>query len=210
MQNKSLPAGIYGITAEEYSNGRSNIAVVREMLRGGVSVVQYREKGEKSIRAKFEECREIRKITRDSGVLFLVNDFIDIAILTDADGVHIGQDDLPLTEVRKLVGGKIIGISTHSPEQAKKAAADGADYIGVGPIFKTQTKKNVCAPVGLSYLDFVVKNIDLPFVTIGGIKENCIDEVVRHGAKTIALVTEIVGAEDISGMVRRLRTFLEK
>jgi thiamine-phosphate pyrophosphorylase len=204
MNKPILPAGIYGITALEYSRGRNNIEVVKEMVRGGVSVVQYREKSEKTAREKYEECREIRKITGDSGVLFLVNDFIDIAMLADADGVHIGQDDLPLPGVRKLVGDKIIGISTHSPEQAEKALAEGADYIGVGPIFMTRTKKNVCAPVGLEYLDFVVKNINLPFVAIGGIKENCIEEVASHGAKTIALVTEIVGAPDIAGMVKRL------
>lgn len=200
-----LPVGVYGITSEEHSRGRQNADVAREMVRGGASVVQYREKGDKPMSAMLEECLEIRKITRDSGVLFLVNDRIDLALASDADGVHLGQDDMPLAAARKILGEKIIGLSTHSPEQALKAVKDGADYIGVGPVFRTFTKKDVCEPVGLEYLDFVVKNIRLPFVAIGGIKKNNIAEVLKHGAKTIALVTEIVGADDIEGAVRELR-----
>lgn len=112
---KQLPAGIYGITAEKFSNGRSNINVVREMIRGGVSVIQYREKyASKPIREIYEECLAIREMTRSAGVMFIVNDFIDIALLVDADGVHVGQGDLPVTAVRKLVGNKLIGLSTHT------------------------------------------------------------------------------------------------
>ena len=210
MGIKALPAGIYGITAEIYSNGRKNTDVVREMLLGGIKIIQYREKEEKSIREKYNECMEIRKMTRDAGALFLVNDFIDIALLADADGVHIGQDDLPVAEVRKLIGDKIIGVSTHSPEQALKALSDGADYIGVGPIYKTYTKKNVCEPVNLSYLDYVLQNINLSSVAIGGIKEHNIREVLKHGAKTVALVTEIVGADDIAGKAKKILSIMEE
>lgn len=203
---KQLPAGIYGITAEKFSNGRSNIEVVGDMIRGGVLIIQYREKyADKSIRAIYEECLEIRQMTRRAGVLFIVNDFIDIAMLVDADGVHVGQDDLPVAAVRKLVGDKMIGLSTHSPEQAQAAVEAGADYIGVGPIFETHTKDNVCAPVGLDYLEYAVRHIPLPFVAIGGIKEHNMDAVYRGGARTICLVTEIVGAVDIAATVRRLK-----
>jgi thiamine-phosphate pyrophosphorylase len=104
----------------------------------------------------------------------------------------------------------IIGLSTHSPEQAQEAIRLGADYIGVGPIYPTKTKKNVCAAVTLDYLDYVVKNVTLPYVAIGGIKLNNIEEVARHGAKCICLVTEIVGAEDIGAMVEKLRTTILK
>jgi thiamine-phosphate pyrophosphorylase len=200
-----LPEGIYGITAEKFSCGRSNIEVVEAMIRGGVRVVQYREKHkEKSIREMFEECLAIREITRKNGVLFIVNDFVDIALLSDADGVHVGQDDLPISEVRRLVGHRIVGVSTHSPEQAKKAVDDGADYIGVGPIFETQTKDDVCAPVGFSYLEHVAANVPIPFVAIGGIKAHNIHEVTSRGAKTVCMVTEIVGAEDIEETARKL------
>jgi thiamine-phosphate pyrophosphorylase len=204
-----LPHGIYGITAEKYSCGRSNIEVVKEMVRAGVKVVQYREKShEKSFRDMFEECKEIRKITRENNVLFIVNDHIEIAKLVDADGVHIGQDDLPINEVRKLIGDKIIGLSTHSPEQASMAVMDGADYIGVGPLFKTNTKENVCDPVGLEYLNYVVKNVNIPFVAIGGIKINNLNKVLECGAQTVCLVTEIVGAENIFEQIEKIKGVL--
>lgn len=200
-----LPNGIYGITAEKFSKGRYNIHVVQQMIEGGIKVIQYREKhGPKSFKEMYDECVEIRKITQDNGVMFIVNDYIELALLVDADGVHVGQDDLPVRDVRKLVGDKVIGLSTHSPEQAQEAIEWGVDYIGVGPLYKTNTKDDVCDPVGLEYLDYVVKNVSIPFVAIGGIKEHNINEVHDHGAKTICLVTEIVGADDIVGKVRDL------
>ncbi len=205
----ALPAGIYGITAERFSKGRSNVDVVGEMIRGGVAVVQYREKhARKSIRQIYEECLEIRRMTRDSGVMFIINDFVDIALLVDADGVHVGQDDLPVAAVRKLVGQKCIGLSTHSPEQAREALRLGADYIGVGPLFETHTKENVCAPVGLDYLTYAVENVPIPFVAIGGIKEPVLPRVRDLGARTVCLVTDIVGASDIAAKVRRLKTIM--
>lgn len=205
-----LPPGIYGITAEKYSRGRSNIEVVQAMIAGGIRIIQYREKRPaKSFASMLAECREIRRITLAAGVLFIVNDYTDIARLIDADGVHVGQDDLPVAAVRQLIGpGKLIGLSTHSPEQAAAAVTAGADYIGVGPIFATTTKDDVCAAVGLEYLQHVVGCCSLPFVAIGGIKEHNIDQVVACGAKTVCLVTEIVGAKDIAATSRRLQNAL--
>ena len=180
------------------------------MIAGGIGIIQYREKRPaKSFAAMLEECRDIRRLTREAGVLFIVNDYCDIARLVDADGVHVGQDDLPVAAVRELIGpGKIIGLSTHSPEQAAEAVSAGADYIGVGPIFATATKDDVCAPVGLEYLEHVVRSCPLPFVAIGGIKEHNIGQVVHRGAKSVCLVTEIVGAEDITATTRRLQAAL--
>ena len=176
------------------------------MIAGGVAVVQYREKHDaKSFRQMYAECTAIRRLTRDSGVSFIVNDYVELAMMVDADGVHLGQDDLPVAAVRERVGSKIIGLSTHSPEQARAALAAGVDYIGVGPLFATQTKEDVCAPVGLDYLEYVLREIPLPAVAIGGVKRHNIDQVIAKGARTVCLVTEIVGAEDIAGMVRRLR-----
>ena len=207
-KSKALPAGLYGITAEKFSTGRTNIQVVEEMIQGGIKIIQYREKRTfKSYRTILEECRQIRALTRAAGVTFIVNDYVDVALLVDADGVHVGQDDLPVAEVRKLLGSnKIIGLSTHSPAQAEEAVLAGADYIGVGPIFATQTKDDVCDPVGFDYLDWVVKNISLPFVAIGGIKLHNIDQIVQRGAKTICLVTEVVAAPDITARVEELNT----
>ncbi|MDD2463757.1 MAG: thiamine phosphate synthase [Desulfobulbus sp.] len=206
-QKPVFPRGIYGITAEKFSGGRSNIDVVRQMIQGGLRIIQYREKRPyKSFAQMLEECRALRAITREAGVLFIINDYPDIAQLVDADGVHVGQDDFPVPEIRKLIGeNKLIGLSTHGPEQADAALAAGADYLGVGPIYSTQTKEDVCAPVGLGYLDYVVKHSPLPFVAIGGIKEHNLGEVRSHGASTVCLVTEIVGAEDIAATITRLQ-----
>ncbi|HBL84990.1 MAG: thiamine-phosphate diphosphorylase [Clostridiales bacterium GWF2_38_85] len=183
----------------------SNIEVVKELLDSGMKIIQYREKDKKIIE-KHKECEIIRRLTKEYGADFIINDDIDIAIIVNADGVHIGQDDLPIEKVRKLVGDEIIiGLSTHSPEQAIDAAKRSADHIGVGPIFRTSTKKDVCEPVRLKYLEYVIKNIDIPFVAIGGIKEHNIDEVAACGAKCIALVTEIVGADNITQKIIDIR-----
>jgi thiamine-phosphate pyrophosphorylase len=204
-----LPADLYCITAENYSLGRSNIEVVRQWIDAGIKVIQYREK-DKDMKKKYQECQVIRRLTKEAGATFIVNDDIDLAMMIEADGVHIGQDDFPLAAVRHLIGDNmIIGISTHSPQQARDAAAAGADYIGVGPIFKTSTKKNVCLPVGLEYLEYVVNNISLPFVAIGGIKESNVAEVVQSGARCIAMVTEITEAQNIGKKISDLRKMLK-
>lgn len=212
MKNNSkkqvLAEGIYGITAERFSKGRTNLQVVEEMIRGGVTTVQYREKKHlKDVGKMYIECQQIRELTRKHGVTFIINDHVDLALLVDADGVHVGQEDLPVEAVRRLIGDdKIIGLSTHNPEQAKQAVAVGADYIGVGPIFTTETKEDVCAAVGMDYLEHIAANCSLPFVAIGGIKEHNIGDIVARGAKIICLVTEIVGSEDIVSTVVRLRS----
>jgi len=196
--------GLYGLTAEKFSLGRSNEEVAGAMLDSGIRIIQYREKTKKMAR-KYEECLRLRAMTRERGAAFIVNDDIDLAMLVGADGVHVGQEDLPVQAVRSLVGEDMaIGLSTHCPEEARAAMAKGADYIGVGPIFATRTKEDVCAPVGLEYLDFVVSQIDLPFVAIGGIKEHNLAEVVAHGACCVALVTEITGAGDIREQIKEL------
>lgn len=205
---KKLPNGIYALTSEPHSLGRNTIQVAQDILDAGVKILQYREKNKKG-KLMYEECFILRKMTREAGALFIVNDYLDIALAVEADGVHVGQDDLPVPCVRNIVGpSRIIGVSTHSPEQARKAVADGADYIGVGPIYTTQTKTDVCAPVGLEYLRYVVENIDLPFVAIGGIKKHNLKEVLKNGARTVALVTEIVGSTDIKKTIHELHEIM--
>lgn len=200
--------GLYGLTAEKFSLGRSNEEVAGAMLDSGIRIIQYREKTKKMSR-KYEECLKLRAMTRQRGAAFIVNDDIDLAMLVGADGVHVGQEDLPIAAVRSLVGeGTAIGVSTHAPHEARAAVAGGADYIGVGPIFATHTKEDVCAAVGLEYLDFVVGEIDLPFVAIGGIKEHNLAEVARHGARCVALVTEITEAADMGARIEALRRVL--
>lgn len=204
-QKRRLPAGIYALTSEQHSLGRSNLEVAQEILASKVKILQYREKNKKQGQM-LHECQVLRKMTQEAGALFIVNDHIEIALAVGADGVHVGQDDLPVPIVRQLVGPKmIIGVSTHSPEQAQAAVRDGADYIGVGPLYATQTKLDVCDAVGLEYLCYVVEHLDIPFVAIGGVKEHNLEEVIKAGAKTVALVTEIVGSEDIAGMIYSLQ-----
>ena len=171
-------------------------------------LVQYRAK-EKELGDKYRECREIRRLTREAGATFIVNDHPDLALMVEADGVHLGQDDYPIEAVRQMVGNEmIIGLSTHSRSQAEDAIRRGADYIGVGPLFRTATKKHVCEPVGLEYLDYAVSHVSIPFVAIGGIKVHNVSEVRRHGARCICLVTEIVGAADIRRTISEILAVL--
>lgn len=201
---------IYALTDARLSCGRTLETVVSALLGAGVKIIQYREKHMKS-GEMLEECRLMRRLTREAGACFIVDDHVDLAILAEADGVHIGQEDFPLPAVRQLVGPNMcIGLSTHSPEQAKAAVAVGADYIGVGPIFATRTKEDVVAPVGFDYLDWVAANISIPFVAIGGIKEHNITDVARHGARCCALVSELVGAPDIAAKVQAVRAAMQR
>ncbi len=205
-----LAGGIYAITGDGFSRGRSSAEVVRQLLAAGVKVIQYREK-EKPSRHMYEDCLVIRDLTRKASATFIVNDRVDLAMAVDADGVHVGQEDLPPERVRELVGpAMVIGFSTHTAEQARAAEkmAGVIDYIGVGPVFATGTKKDASAPVGLTLVEYVAGNIALPFVAIGGIREENIGEVRRHGAATIALVSDIVGAADIAAKVAALNAVL--
>ena len=201
---------IYALTDARLSCGRTLETVVSALLGAGVKIIQYREKHMKS-GEMLEECRLMRRLTREAGACFIVNDHVDIAVLCEADGVHVGQEDLPVEAVRRLVGpDMIIGLSTHTPDQARAAVASGADYIGVGPIYPTQTKKDVCAAVTLDYLDWVVANITLPFVAIGGIKRHNIADVIAHGARCCAIVSEFVSAPDIPARVAEVRSAMKK
>lgn len=185
---------IYALTDARLSLGRPLADVAQALLDAGVRILQYREKKLKAGQM-LEECRMLRRLTSEAEACFIVNDHIDIAMLVEADGVHIGQEDLPVPEVRRLVGpDMIIGLSTHTPEQARAAAGRRCGLHRRGAGFRHRTKEDVVAPVGFAYLDWVAANIKLPFVAIGGIKAHNIGEVARHGARCCALVSELVGS----------------
>ncbi|MBI5555560.1 MAG: thiamine phosphate synthase [Elusimicrobia bacterium] len=204
MNKRGIINGLYCIITEEYCLGRNPFAIAVKMIEAGVKIIQYREK-DKSKKVRYQDCLELRKITKKYGVTFIVNDDLDIALAVGADGVHLGQDDLPVGAARAMAHKEfIIGLSTHSPIQAKQAVKQGVDYIGVGPIYPTNTKKDVCQAVGIDYLDYVVKHINLPFVAIGGIKLHNLPEVLSHGAKSVAMVTEIVSCPDIQGRIKEI------
>jgi thiamine-phosphate pyrophosphorylase len=200
---------IYCITDSRQNRGRSTLEIVRLMLEGDIKVIQYREK-DKGGAAMLEECLAIREMTRKAGCCFLVDDYVDIALLCEADGVHVGQTDLPLAAVRKLLGReRVIGVSTHRRSEAEAAIAGGADYIGVGPIFENNTKKTT-PPVGYAYLEAIVPMCPLPFVTIGGMNERTVGEAVRRGARCCGIVSDITLAEDIPAQIRKLRRIIRE
>lgn len=195
---------IYAITDSRQSLGRSTVDVVREMLKAGIRIIQYREKDAKAGQM-LEECLAIREMTKQAECCFIVNDYVDIALLCDADGVHVGQEDLPLSAVRRLIGeDKIIGVSTHKEEEARIAIQNGADYIGVGPLYATNTKKDA-EPVGLSYLENVSSFCSIPHVAIGGVNEKTLSDVVKYGADICCMVSAITLAEDIPAKVAELQ-----
>ena len=208
MKKNLKISGLYCIITEEHCLGRKVYEVAQEMIKAGVKIIQYREKN-KCKKDKYLDCVKLRKLTKKNNVIFLVNDDVDIALAVSADGVHLGQGDLPVEAVRAMAGRKfIIGLSTHSPQQALSAVKSGADYIGVGPVYPTKTKKDVGAAVGIGYLDYVVKNINLPFVAIGGIKLHNLPEVIAHGARCVAMVTEVISCPDIQGRIKEIKKLL--
>lgn len=209
LYKRTINTDIYGILGEEFSKGRKNLDIVKEMLKADIKVIQYREKNKNKI-DKYLECKEIMKIIDTTDALFVVNDDVDIAVSVGAHGIHLGQEDMPISEIRKIARDMMIGLSTHNSSQALKAIEAGADYIGVGPIFETQSKKNVEASEGLNYLKWVSEYINIPYVAIGGIKEANIKEVQSSGGKCFAMISEIVGSDDICSKVKSIRSILEK
>jgi len=169
---------------------------VREAVAAGCRIIQYREK-EKSTREMVEEARRIRDICSGRAV-FLVNDRIDVALAVDADGVHIGQEDMPFGDARRLLGeGKIIGLTTHDVEESREAERLGADYIGLSPIYVTGTKKDAGAACGIGMIGRVRASVGLPIVAIGGINRGNVEEVIRAGADGLVAISAVVCAEDV-------------
>lgn len=165
--------------------------MTRKVLVKGIRWIQFRDK-ETSRREIYRNALRLRKLAKDYDAVLIVNDFPDVAMCTDADGVHLGQDDLPLKEVRKIIGrDKIIGISTHSLEQAVEAERDGADYIGFGPIFATLTK-DAGLPKGIAALREIRKQVKIPVVAIGGISLKNISSVLQTGVDAIAVSSAIL------------------
>ncbi|QMV41829.1 thiamine phosphate synthase [Cohnella cholangitidis] len=200
---------LYAITGEQFHPGRDIIEVMEEAILGGVDIIQLRDKTSEKPEL-LRKAKELRELTLKHGVTFIVNDHIDIAMEVDADGIHLGQEDLPLAEARKIVGGKIIGISTHAIGEALLAERQGADYIGVGPVYRTATKADVVDPVTVSYVREVARTIKIPFVAIGGIKLRNVDEVIEAGATRICAVSEIVGSTDVKGTCEAFLSKLNK
>jgi thiamine-phosphate diphosphorylase len=202
MPQLDLPP-LYAILDPEQTKGRDGLFVLRQLLAGGAGIVQLRAKI-MAPRDFLALAREARALTRAFGCKLIINDRVDIALACDADGVHLGQEDLPLGAARKLIAGKIIGISTHSVDQATDAESGGADYIGFGPMFGTTTKATGYAARGIEMLSQIRRAVKIPIVAIGGIKEQNLAQVWQTGADSAAIISDILGADDIAAKVRRI------
>jgi thiamine-phosphate pyrophosphorylase len=176
-------------------------------LKAGIRWIQFRDK-EMNRRGLYEEALELRKLTRQYDAFFIVNDYADIAAAVDADGVHLGQEDLPITEARKVVGkNMIIGVSTHDEKEALFAQEQGADYIGFGPVFYTETK-DAGEPKGTRVLGQISDKIKIPVVAIGGVGLDAIDNVISSGAKAIAVASAILDGDiqsNAKGFINKLK-----
>jgi thiamine-phosphate pyrophosphorylase len=212
-----MPAGsspalwrLYVITDGKVRRGRSHLQVAEAAILGGADVLQLRDK-DASGGPLYRVALQLRKLTRDAGIPFIVNDRFDIALAVDADGVHVGQADLPATVVRGIIGpGKILGVSVETVEDAILAERDGADYLGVGPVFEARgTKPDAGEPLGLDRIARIRRHCRLPIVAIGGIDADNARSVREAGADAAAVISAIVGADDIAGAARRLKRILD-
>jgi thiamine-phosphate pyrophosphorylase len=201
--HRHLPA-LYAILDIGLCKGREPIAILDEFLRAGVQLVQLRAKDCDS-NAFFTLAGAARESTRRAGAKLIVNDRLDIALAVRSDGVHLGQEDLPLAAARKIAGDRlIVGVSTHNLDQARRAESDGADYIGFGPMFTTTTKATGHAPRGLAMLREIKDAIGIPVVAIGGIKEHNLASVWRAGADSAAIISDLMGAENASRKIQAI------
>lgn len=204
MNRKLIDYSLYLVTDRGLSRGRPTPDIVRAAVRGGVTCVQLREKA-CSTREFIAEALAVRDFLKSRGIPLIINDRVDIALAVGADGVHLGQGDMPLSMARSILGkSKIIGISAESLRDAVEAESAGADYLGVSPIFATPTKTDTAAPLGLEGLRAIRREVKLPLVAIGGLNASNAAAVIAGGADGVAVVSTIVAAEDPERAAREL------
>ena len=198
-------ARLYPVISSEFCAGRSPFEVFSAAAEGGAKVIQIREKHWDKGRI-CELVRACRPVADRYGVLIIVDDYADVARDAGADGVHIGQDDMSVAEVRAVSPELLIGKSTHNLEELLAAQEEGTDYLNIGPIFATNTKSVSYPPVGLEKLAELIPQVKIPFSVMGGIKERHIKELLAAGARRIAMVTEVTQAPDVAAKVRELES----
>lgn len=190
--------GLYVITDARLCPGRTHVDIARAAIEGGARIIQLRDK-DASDREFYETALECVKLTRARGVMYIVNDRADVAAAVGADGVNVGQSDLPVSAVRKVMGpGAIVGVSAATVEEARAAQADGADYVGFGPVFPTGTKLDAGPVSGLEILRQVCEELTVTVVAIGGIDISNIAQVRASGAACAAVVSAVVCAENMA------------
>jgi thiamine-phosphate pyrophosphorylase len=200
--------GLYAIVDLEACGDRPAVDHATAVCRGGASVVQLRAK-RVSAAAALAAAADLRRVTRAHGVLFVVNDRVDLALLAGADGVHLGQDDLPVEEARRLAPHLLIGLSTHSLDEVRAAAGVGPDYIGFGPVFPTGTKRHPRPVQGIETLGAAARATTLPVIAIGGITLERAAAVRAAGAAGAAVIADLATAPDVEARARALAGVLE-
>ena len=200
---------LYAVTDRHWLNGRTLYSVVKESLDGGVTFLQLREKELDEVHF-LEEAKELQQLCREYQVPFIVNDNVDIAIAMDADGVHVGQSDMEAGDVRAKLGpDKIIGVSAQTVEQALLAQERGADYLGVGAVFHTDSKADA-ADISHETLKAITEAVDIPVIAIGGISKENVSELSGTGICGIAVISAIFAEKDIKNATKKLKKLTEE
>ena len=201
--------GLYLVLDTQALGGRHEVEVAVQAIRGGAKVIQLRDK-QYSKAKLLEVAQKLKKVCTEKEVLFIINDYLDIALASGADGLHLGQKDLPLSEARRLLPmDKLVGCSTTTLSQAVRAQSAGADYIAVGSIYPTLSKEDFKL-VGLDTLRRIRGKVSLPLVAIGGIDQTNVEEVMKAGANGVAVISAVLGAEDVEGAARELAARIEQ
>ncbi|MFP5201224.1 MULTISPECIES: thiamine phosphate synthase [Bacillus] len=194
------------------NTSRQPLDVVKEAIQGGITMFQFREKGEKALQGeeKKQLARQIQVLCQEANVPFIVNDDVQLAIDLEADGVHVGQEDINAKDVRQRIGNKILGVSTHNLDEVKKAMKDGADYVGMGPVYPTETKKDTRSVQGVSLITEVRRHgLQIPIVGIGGITCDNAAPVIQAGADGVSIISAISQSTDPKKAAEELRSLVE-
>jgi len=201
-------SGLYVILDRQFLAGRDELDIAGQIIKGGARVIQLRDKQSKKGELLLV-AQKLKELCSQAGILFIINDYLDLVMAVDADGLHVGQGDLPLPVVRRqLPIDKIVGCSVTTVSQATKAQNEGADYIAVGSIFPTTTKKEATV-VGVDILKELKRMVSIPLVAIGGINRNNVGEVVAAGADAVAVISAVLGEKDVRGAVQKLVTKMD-
>lgn len=200
---------IYPVLSSEFCNNRDVVDVVYSIAEGGAKIVQIREKNQSDL-AVYQLVKKCKTITDKYNMLLIVDDRLDIAMATGADGVHLGQDDFPLSEAKKLAPTMLFGVSTHNKEEITQALKEECGYLNIGPMFPTGTKSVPCGALGLDLIEELKQEVTCPFSIMGGIKAHHLPLLVEKGYRHIAMVTEITCANNITQKVKELRQIMLK
>jgi thiamine-phosphate pyrophosphorylase len=198
---------VYPVVTSKFCAGRPPAEVAASLLAGGARILQIREKTMPD-RPFLDLLRRVRELTWDHGALLIVDDRVDAALIAQADGVHLGQEDLPLPDARRIAPDLLIGVSTHNADEIRRAQEEGCSYLNIGPVFPTQTKQLACTFLGLEQLRALVPLVRVPFSVMGGIKFERLAELKAAGAGRVAAVTAFTQASDPGAEVAKWRSAL--